>query len=64
MYEHKNKLIMGFTARYNINKLVFYECFSSPVEAIGAEKKIKAGSRRKKVDLVEGMNPNWEDLSE
>ena len=64
MYEHKNKLISGFTARYNVNKLVFYECFSSPTDAIKAEKKIKAGSRRKKIELIEIMNPDWEDLSE
>lgn len=64
MYQHKNKLVPGFTARYNVNKLVAYECFSHPIEAIEAEKKLKAGSRKKKTELIERMNPTWQDLSE
>ena len=63
MYEHKNKIIPGFSAKYNICKLIFYEIFNNPYEAIMAEKKIKAGSRKKKIELIESMNPRWKDLS-
>ena len=63
MYQHKNKSILGFTAKYNINKLVFYEIFNSPREAIAAEKKIKAGPRQKKITLIETKNPTWKDLT-
>ncbi len=62
VYEHKNKMIAGFTAKYNVNKLVYYEAFSSPEDAIAAEKKIKAGSRQRKLDLIDGINPNFNDL--
>ena len=51
-----------FTARYNVNKLVYYELFSDSYNAITREKQIKAGSRQKKIDLVDAMNPSWEDL--
>ena len=63
MHEHKQKLIPGFTARYNVSKLVCYESFPTPAEAIAAEKKIKGWVRWKKVALIERMNPKWEDLS-
>ena len=63
MHEHKQKLIPGFTARYNVSKLVYYESFPTPAEAIAAEKKIKGWVRWKKVALIERMNPKWEDLS-
>ncbi|MBN2546356.1 MAG: GIY-YIG nuclease family protein [Spirochaetes bacterium] len=62
VYEHKNKLNKGFTSRYNINKLVFYEMFDDITDAIEMEKKIKGGSRLKKIKLIEGMNAVWEDL--
>ena len=62
MYEHKNKLLLGFTSKYNINKLVYYETFDNIEEAIAAEKQIKGGSRRKKIALIENMNPEYEDL--
>ncbi len=52
----------SFTRKYNINKLVYYECFSSIEEAIAREKQIKAGSRQDKIDLINGMNPEWKDL--
>jgi putative endonuclease len=61
--EHKNKTGSAFTSKYNINKLVYYEKFSKIYEAIAAEKKVKAGSREKKIELIESMNPRWEDLS-
>lgn len=62
--EHKNKLIEGFTSRYNCNKLVYFECGESALGAIAREKQIKAGSRVKKIKLIEGMNPEWKDLFE
>ena len=64
MYEHKNKLVDGFTAKYNVNKLLYYEVFNTPLEAIGAEKKIKGWVRKKKVELVQHNNPEFKDLSE
>ena len=61
--EHKEKLNpKSFTARYNCYKLVYFESFHSIVEAIDKEKQIKAGSRAKKVKLIESMNPEWKDL--
>jgi len=62
MYEHKNKLTEGFTKRYNINKLVYYEIFFDINEAIKREKQIKGGSRKKKLDLIISMNPDFQDL--
>ncbi len=63
VYEHKLKLKEGFTKKYNVNKLVYYEIFEDVYEAIVREKQIKGGSRKKKIDLIEGMNPEWKDLS-
>jgi putative endonuclease len=62
VYEHKEKLIAGFTSKYNVNKLVYYEIFTDINSAIAREKQIKAGSRQKKIDLVNSMNPEWRDL--
>ena len=62
LYEHQNKLLSGFTAKYNVCKLVYYETFNSPTEAILAEKKIKAGSRLKKLRLIKSINPEFKDL--
>ncbi|OGZ34241.1 MAG: hypothetical protein A2174_03500 [Candidatus Portnoybacteria bacterium RBG_13_41_18] len=62
--EHKAKSIKGFTDKYNVNKLVYYEVFGTPQEAILREKQIKAGSRKKKIDLIKRENPDFEDLSE
>ena len=62
VYEHKSKVAGGFTRKYNIDKLVYYEVLSDPYSAITREKQIKAGSRRKKVELVEKDNPAWADL--
>jgi putative endonuclease len=63
--QHKTKKHSNsFSSRYNTVKLVYYECFESIVEAIKREKQIKGGSRKKKVDLITGMNPSWDDLSE
>jgi len=62
VYEHKEKLAEGFTKKYNIVKLVYYEIFNDPESAIFREKQIKGGSRAKKIDLVNSMNPEWKDL--
>jgi putative endonuclease len=64
VFEHKNKLAEGFTRKYNINKLVYYEIYEDIYEAITREKQIKGGSRAKKVQLIEEKNPSWNDLSE
>ncbi len=63
VYEHKSKLIEGFTKKYNVDKLVYYEEFDDINEAIAREKQIKSGSRQKKIDLITKMNPVWKDLS-
>jgi len=62
VYEHKNKLVDGFTKKYNIVKLVYYEAFSDCMSAIQREKQIKAGSRRKKEELINSINKDWRDL--
>src|SRR5271166_6758631 len=62
--EHKNKVLPGFTARYNLTRLAYYECFSYPDEAIDREKEIKGWRRSKKMRLIESMNPHWYDLAE
>ena len=64
VYEHKNKLIAGFTNRYNINRLVYFEIFDRIEDAILREKQIKAGSRAKKIALIKSINPNFEDLDQ
>lgn len=63
MYEHKNKLIEGFTKKYNLTKLVYFEEFGNVIDAIAAEKKIKGWLRSRKINLIESKNPNWSDLS-
>lgn len=62
IYEHKNNLIEGFTKRYNIHYLVYYEIGESMEGVIEREKQIKAGSRKDKILLIKKMNPNWNDL--
>jgi len=64
MHEHKKGLIKGFTKRYRVNKLVFYETFNNPRDAIGAEKKIKGWLRKKKINLIKSKNPEFKDLIE
>jgi putative endonuclease len=61
--EHKQKLVPGFTARYNINRLVDLEVFEDVRNAIDCEKKVKPWTRAKRVALVESKNPKWDDLS-
>ena len=60
--EHKEKLVEGFTKKYNITKLVYYEEFTGIVNAIEREKQIKGGSREKKINLIKSMNPEFRDL--
>lgn len=62
IWEHKEKTIKGFTKKYNIDKLVYWEIFNDPENAILREKQIKAGSRSKKIELIKGINPEWKDL--
>lgn len=62
VYEHKQKIASGFTSRYNINKLVYFEVFEDSYSAISREKQIKGGSRIKKIKLVESTNKDWKDL--
>ena len=63
--EHKEKRYPNsFSARYNLNKLIYYESFQMIGDAIGREKQIKAGSRQNKIDLILSINPEWKDLYE
>jgi len=62
VFEHKERFIKDFTSRYRINKLVYYELTGDVNSAIAREKQLKAGNRKKKVDLIKGMNPSWKDL--
>ena len=64
VYEHKTKLIDGFTKKYNVSKLVYYKMFSDIYNAIIREKQIKGGSRKRKIDLIDSVNSNWRDLYE
>jgi putative endonuclease len=61
-WQHREKLVEGFTKRYNVTKLVYYEEFYDVLAAITREKQLKAGSRQKKIDLVDSMNQGWHDL--
>ena len=63
VYEHKEKLVKGFTKKYNVNKLVFHEICADIEGAIAREKQIKGWLRRKKVALIESVNSEWRDLS-
>ena len=62
VYEHREKLLPGFTNRYNVSKLVYYEAGYDASGTIAREKQIKAGSRQKKIDLINRSNPEWRDL--
>jgi putative endonuclease len=61
--EHKSGTVPGFTSKYNVTQLVWYESFTDVRDAIAAEKRIKGWNRAKKIALIETMNPNWEDLA-
>jgi putative endonuclease len=61
--EHKNKMIEGFTKKYNLTKLVYYETFNNVEESIHREKQLKNWHREWKINLIESMNKEWKDLS-
>lgn len=62
VYEHKNKIISGFSTKYNLDKLVYYEIYEDPENAIKREKRLKKYRREDKIKLVEKLNPEWTDL--
>ncbi len=62
IYQHREGLFAGFTKKYNVTKLVYYEVFEDIIEAINREKRIKGGSRKRKLDLINSINPDWRDL--
>ena len=62
IYEHKNNLIEGFTKKYNVHTLVYYETYNDIYDAIAREKSIKKWKRQWKIELIEKFNPKWEDL--
>ncbi len=63
MYEHKKGMIEGFSKRYNLTKLVYYEIYTNVQEAIRREKQLKNWHREWKINLIESLNPGWDDLS-
>jgi putative endonuclease len=63
VYEHKQRLSSGFTRKYNITRLVYYEVYEDPLSAIAREKQIKGWIRRKKIELIQSVNPEWHDLA-
>ena len=63
IFEHKNKMVEGFTEKYNLTQLVFYEVYQYVNDAIKREKNMKKWKRQWKINLIEEDNPNWEDLS-
>ena len=63
LYQHKNKIYEGFTSKYDVTKLGYYEVYNDIKVAIEREKQIKGGSRKKKLLLIERQNPEWKDLS-
>ena len=64
LYEHKMQLVDGFTKKYNVHKLVYYEYTSEVEAALAREKQLKGWTRKKKDSLIATMNPQWYDLSE
>ena len=64
VYQHKNKIVAGFTNKYNVTRLVYFETFTDVHQAIAREKQIKGWTRQKKLALIESQNPTWRDLSD
>ena len=62
IWEHKNKVVKGFSEKYNLTKLVYFELYEDMAQAITREKQLKAGSRSTKIELIESLNPHWVDL--
>lgn len=63
LFEHKNKMLKGFTSRYNVDKLMYFEVYANIDEAIIREKQLKKWNRQWKIDLIEENNPDWNDLA-
>ncbi len=63
VHEHKEKLTPGFASKYNVIDLVYYEIAETAEAAVAREKQLKAGSRRRKIELIKSINPAWRDLS-
>ncbi len=64
VFRHREEMVESFTSHYDCKRLVYFELFDEMVEAIAREKQIKGGSRKKKLALIEGLNPDWRDLYE
>lgn len=64
VFEHKNKLVKGFTEKYSVDRLVYYEMYNDITDAIAREKQIKGWARKKKNELINQLNPEWKDLYE
>ena len=64
IYEHRTKVIQGFTSKYNITRLVWFEIYDDPISAISREKELKKWKKAWKVQLIESQNPRWNDLYE
>jgi len=64
VYQHKTKAFKGFTSKYNVDKLVYFEVFDDINKAIAREKQLKKGNRKRKNELVNATNPEWKDLSD
>jgi len=62
VWQHKNDLVEGFTRKYQVHQLVWYEQHETMESAINREKQLKSGSRQKKIDMIQAMNPTWSDL--
>jgi putative endonuclease len=62
VYQHKTKALPGFTSQYGVSRLVWYECYDDPINAIAREKELKKWRRAWKLELIERMNPEWADL--
>jgi len=62
VWEHKNKIAEGFTKKYSVDKLGYFEVYDTILLAIEREKQLKSGNRQRKIDLITGMNPEWKDL--
>jgi len=62
VWEHKNKITEGFTKKYGVDKLGYFEVYDTILLAIEREKQLKSGNRQRKIDLITGMNPEWKDL--
>lgn len=64
IWEHKHRINEGFSKRYGLDKLIYFEIFKNPMDAITREKRIKKWKRQWKIELIEAMNPHWKDLAE